>query len=81
MISDTALAHPIWCAMLRATERIIGPWGSFNFGPLAYLSLYILCHAMLHGSLSFVTKGGGLGVLPQKKLKKYLKMVQFYAFW
>ena len=28
---------------LRATERIIGPWGSFNFGPLAYLPLYMLC--------------------------------------
>ena len=26
----------------RAAERIIGPWGSFNFGPLAYLSLYII---------------------------------------
>ena len=50
----------------RAAERIIGPWGSFNFGPLAYLSLYILCHVMLRESLSFVTKGG-LGVLPQKK--------------
>ena len=35
----------------RAAERIIGPWGSFNFGPLAYLSLYILCHVMLHESL------------------------------
>ena len=63
--------------MARAAERIIGPWGSFNFGPLVYLSLYILCHVMLHESLSFVTKGG-LGVLPQKK---YLKMVRFYAFW
>ena len=52
----------------RAAERIIGPWGSFNFGPLVYPSLYILCHVMLHESLSFVTKGGGgLGVLPQKK--------------
>ena len=33
---------------LRATERIIGPWGSFNFGPLAYpsLVLYIMsCYA------------------------------------
>ena len=50
----------------RAAERIIGPWGSFNFGPLVYLSPYILCHVMLHESLSFVTKGG-LGVLPQKK--------------
>ena len=33
-----------------------------------YLSLYILCHVMLHESLSFVTKGD-LGVLPQKKLE------------
>ena len=56
----------------RAAERITGPWGSFNFGPLVYLSLYILCHVMLHESLSFVTKGG-LGVLLQKKLKKILE--------
>ena len=53
----------------RAAERIIGPWGSFNFGPLVYLSLYILCHVMLHESLSFVTKG----VLPQKKFLKILE--------
>ena len=56
----------------RATERVIGPWGSFNFGPLIYSSLYILCHVMLHESLSFVTKGG-LGVLPQKKILKILE--------
>ena len=56
----------------RAAERIVGPWGSFNFGPPAYLSLYILCHVMLHEGLRFVTKGG-LGVLPQKKFKKILE--------
>ena len=58
--------------MARAAERIIGPWGSFNFGPLAYLSLYILCHVILHESLSFVTKGG-LGALPQKKILNILE--------
>ena len=66
----------------RAAERIIGPWGSFNFGPLVYPSLYILCHVRLHESLSFVTKGGGVwGFSPRKNFKIYLKMVQFYAFW
>ena len=50
----------------------MGPWGSFNFGPLVYLSLYILCHVMLHESLGFVTKGG-LGVLPQKKNLRILE--------
>ena len=30
------------CAVtIRAAERIIGPWRNFNFGPLAYLSLYM----------------------------------------
>ena len=62
--------------IVRAAEGIIGPWGSFNFGPLAYLSLYILCHVMLHESLSFVTKGVW-GFSPRKNFKKYLKMVQF----
>ena len=65
-----------WChqtlTVSRAAERIIGPWRSFNFGPLAYLSLYILCHVMLHEKLSFVIKGG-LGVLPQKKMFKILE--------
>ena len=49
----------------------------------------VLCHVMLHESLSFVTKGGsghrfyGLGVLPQKKFLKILKNgpCDFYAFW
>ena len=63
----------------RAAERIIGPWGSFNFGPLAYLSLYILCHVMLHENLSFVIKGG-LGVFPQKKNFKILENGAIYAF-
>ena len=37
--------HPIaLMTASRATERIIGPWGSFKFGPLVYPSLYILCH-------------------------------------
>ena len=52
----------------RAAERIIGPWGSFNFGPLVYPSLYILYHVVLHESLSFVTKGSG-GTPPEKNLK------------
>ena len=56
----------------RAAERIIGPWGSFSFGPLVYLSLYILCYVMLHENLNFVIKGG-LGVLPQKKILKILE--------
>ena len=60
------------CIGSRAAERIIGPWGSFNFGPIVYPSLYILCHVMLHESLSFVTKGG-LGVLSRKKILKILE--------
>ena len=63
MLSALLFSDPLF----RAAERIIGPWGSFNFGPLAYLSLYILRHVMLHEDLSFVTKGVW-GFSPEKKI-------------
>ena len=39
--TDLARCHVV--DEIRPAERIIGPWGSFNFGPLVYLPLYMLC--------------------------------------
>ena len=69
IVKNTNCTDYLQQAVSRAAERIIGPWGSFNFGPLVYLSLYILCHVMLHESLSFMTKGGSGGTPPEKILK------------
>ena len=49
-------------AIVRAAERIIGPWGSFNFGPLVYLSLYMLC------CMKGLQRGTG-GTPPEKNFK------------
>ena len=46
----------------RATERIIGPWGTFNFGPLAYHCNVMLCCMK---ALVLLQKGVG-GSLPEK---------------
>ena len=46
----------------RAAERIIGHWGSFNFGPLVYLSPYMLCCMK-----ALVLLQRGSGGTPQKK--------------
>ena len=63
---ETTISFQVLPCMARTTERIIGPWGSFNFGPQVYLSLYIICCM----KALVCDKGGGVwGFSPRKNYK------------